>query len=378
MSKQSKLRRGEGSVSPYTLADGTERWRARWYDDTKARSRSFDSEKAAHNHLVTVGTDKRLGRYIQAADMTVADGVARYLKRGAKGWSTNTSATYGQIARAHIIPYIGKVRVADVTTSRIQHWVDKLESKGLSASVIGNARIILSGMFAEMLRMKDVSENPVIGVRMPSKSNKATEIWDEAQVAAVISAAHDINKTMEVYYRVSVTTGMRPGEVRALMWKDIDFDAGIINCRRTITRDANFKQIIGSTTKTDKTRSIAVPASTINALQAQRRRQLEARLAAEKWEDNDLVFERGNGTLLPQQTLRNRHEAVCKAAGVPQIRMHGLRHTAATLLLRRGIHPKIVSDILGHSSIAITLDLYTHTDVSIQRAATDILGEIAK
>lgn len=371
-----KLRHGEGSVSPYTLSDGTERYRARWWDAGRLCSRSFADEQAARAFLIDLATDRRVGRYTPVSVMTVKQAVESYLRRNAERWSTNTQASYRQVAASHVYPHLGNERIAGLTTSRVQAWIDKLKQKGLAPSTVRNAHIIVRGTCADLVRMDELPRNPANDVRLPTRKHAKKAVWSEQQVSAVIHAASELYPQMAVLYRVALTTGMRPGELRALMWKDIDFDAGTITCERTITRDERFRQEVGTTTKTSRSRTIAVPPSTMQALREHRTRQLERRLATTGWMNTGLVFERGNGQMAAQETLRKMHARICKAADVPIIRMHDLRHTAATLLLRRGVPAKVVSEILGHASISTTLDIYSHVDVTMQRGATDILGEI--
>lgn len=373
-----KLRHGEGSVSPYTLRDGTVRYRARWWENGKLRSRSFGDEPAAQAFLIDLATDRRVGRYTPVSVMTVKEAVEGYLRRSAERWSTNTQASYRQVAQSHLFPHIGNERIAGLTTSRVQSWVETLKRKDLAASTIRNAHIILRGACADLVRMDELPRNPANDVRLPARKRKPKSTWTEEQVARAIREASTMHPQMAVLYRLAITTGMRPGEIRALMWKDIDFEAGTITCERSITRDARFRQKVGTTTKTTRARTIAVPVSTIEALRSHRTRQLERRLACGEWIDTGLVFDRGNGQMIAQETTKTYHVQICKAAGLPVIRMHDLRHTAATLLLKRGVHPKVVSEILGHASISTTLDIYSHVDVTMQRSATDILGEIAK
>lgn len=373
-----KLRHGEGTVSPYTLADGTTRYRARWREDGRLQSRSFADEQSARTFLIELSGDRRIGRHTPVSVMTVKQAVESYLRRNADRWSTNTLASYRQVAKSHIYPHIGNERIAGLKTSRVQSWVDLLNRRGLAASTVHNAHIIIRGTCGDLVRMDELPRNPANDIRLPTRKRTRRETWNEAQVADVIRHAAEMYPYMAVMYRVAITTGMRPGEIRALKWQDIDFDAGTITCERTVTRDERFRQRVGTSTKTSRVRTIAVPASTITALREHRTRQLERRLSTTGWIDTDLVFERGNGQMVAQESMRKHHEKVCKAAGVPVIRMHDLRHSAATILLRRGIPAKVVSEILGHANIGTTLDIYSHVDVSMQRSATDILGEIAK
>lgn len=371
-----KLRHGEGSVKPYTLADGTERWRARWREGGRMRSRSFLTEEAGQAFLIEMSGDRRLGRHKPTSLLTVKEVVEAYLKRNAGKWSTNTIASYGQVARSHVYPHIGNRRVGDLTTLVVQEWIDTLVDRGLAASTVRNAHLILRGSCSYLVRVGELQRNPAHDVDMPARKRTQKRLWSEADAAKVFRYARDISPVMEVYYRVSLTTGMRPGEVRALKWQDVDFERGVITVQRSITRDAKFRQIVGDTTKTGKGRNIAVPASTLKALQAHRTKQIEARLAAPMWVPTDLIFERGDGTRLAQQTLRRRHIKICRAAGVEQIRFHDTRHSAAVIMLKRGVSIKVVSEILGHASIVETADTYLQVDLDMQRVATDMLGMI--
>lgn len=370
------LRRGEGSVRPYTLASGEVRYRARWREGGRLQSKSFETEQAANAHLIGMSTDKRLGRHIQMADLTVKDAVLRYLRRSEHRWAQNTSATYGQIAKSHIYPHIGREQLSVLSTSRVQEWLDLLTRKKLSPSVVGNARIILSGACSELVRMGELSRSPVTGVRIPPKKRKVKETWNAEHVGKVYRAARELYPQMEVYYRVALTTAMRPGELRALKWSDIDFEKSRMRVQRTVTRNERGRQILGETTKTGRSRTIALPPSTIAALKAWRTNQVERRLATRRWHNFDLVLDRGDGGVLPQNTVARAHQRICIEAGVPIIRLHDVRHTAATLLLESGTNIKVVSDLLGHAQIATTADIYMHVSWDVQMEATSTLADV--
>jgi integrase len=124
-------------------------------------------------------------------------------------------------------------------------------------------------------------------------------------------------------------------------------------------------------------RLITLDGSVVEALRAHRRRQLEERLAVgPAWDDSGYVFVDEIGRPYHPARLRVMFERACRVAGVPQIRLHDLRHTMATTALRAGIHPKVVQERLGHSSIALTLDTYSHVSPTLQRAAAEKLGEL--
>lgn len=378
-SKDRGLRFGEGSV----LVRGETKVQARWPDGGRMRAKTFtaatvgEARDLAEDHLRKIARDKRSGRYVPPSELTVEGLMAEYLERGKQRWSTNTQASYALLVRRWIIPGIGMQRVVELTTRYLQTWFDGLVRDGQQPSQVNNIRIILSGAFREAVRLGTLATNPVTGIRTPTRRKTVLSTWSAPDVRAVLAAcAGDV--WMHTFYTVALTTGMRPGELRALMWKDIDLEAGRIQCRRSMTRDASFRAMVGDQTKSGRTRVIAIPGETVIALKSVQQDQRTRRIAHADWQATDIVFDRGSGTFIALTTLETRHRAICAAAKVQHIRLHDLRHTAATLLLEADVHPKVVSDILGHSSIAITMDRYAHVSDALQRAATSRLGDVLR
>ena len=360
------IRRGDGFVETRQRQRGPV-YVARWHDGDRWRAKTFADEDDAYDHLRAQGRKRRRGQSTAVSDLTVAELLDDYLDRGRHRWTANTVATYRLIVARHIVPHLGGVRIVDLTPAQVQRWIDRRTGQ-VSASVLQSARTILSGAFRDAVRLGQVATNPVTGTHAPARRHVQRATWDAGDIRAVLATvAGDV--LMHAWYLVALTTGMRPGEVRALMWEDIDFDRGIITVRRTMTRDEDFRHTVGTTTKTRRGRSVAIPAVTVTALAAHRDDQRQRQAVAPAWADRGLVFDRGDGNPLAQQTISNRHRAICDRAQVPRIRQHDIRHSAATMMLRSGVSPKIVADILGHASITTTLDIYSHVDVDMQRAA---------
>lgn len=374
MARKHDVQRGNGYIAERATKGGTLRFQARWRDGRSWRSKTFATPDEAEDHLRKVGRSKRAGIYTPESKLTVAEALASYAERGKQRWKSNTWNTYCAVIRFHIDPYIGTVRIVDLTPWRVQQWVDDLVRKGLSSSVIENARVILNGACKDAMRLGILASNPVTGASLPTRQKRKYAVWTAVQAKAMIAACGE-DLRMRTYYVVALTTAMRPGEIRALKWGDIDLDKARLRVQRTITRNERGRQIIGTTTKTGRSRSIALPPSTVAALRKWRANQAERRLAAHNWHAMDLVFDRGDGFILPQNTVARAHQRICGEASVPIIRLHDVRHTAATLLLETGTHVKIVSDLLGHSQIATTLDIYSHPDESMQRGATQALAD---
>ncbi len=167
---------------------------------------------------------------------------------------------------------------------------------------------------------------------------------------------------LEALYVLAVHTGMRQGELLGLKWADVDLKSGRVSIRRTITKSGG-RLLLGEPKTAKSRRTISLTAGSLNALRAHRKRQLEEMMQhAGLWQDHGLVFASEAGTLINPTNLRKRHFAsLLKRAGLPaDTRFHDLRHTCATLLLSKGVHPKFVQELLGHANIAITLDTYSH------------------
>ncbi|HEU0164618.1 MAG TPA: tyrosine-type recombinase/integrase [Thermomicrobiales bacterium] len=386
MTKPSRtLRYGDG----FLTQRGDATVQARWKDGPKMRAKTFRGETLEHaweqaeDHLRQIARDRRDGRYTSPSDLTIKQLLEEYRDRGATRWSMNTQATYGQLVTTHIVPHLGSRRIIDLTPRMVQLWIDGLHKQGLSAAVIENAKIVLSGACREAVQMGIMRMNPTSGLRLPAKPKSRMPTWTSAEVYSVLTAISEIEWRkpyvelwMRTFYTLAITTGMRPGELRALMWKDVDLEDGRLTCHRSMTRDPNFKTIVGEQTKGGRARVIAIPEETVAILKEYRRAQVTRRLGAIGWFNTGIVLDRGNGNHIPLTTLENRHKQVIAHAGVTSIRLHDLRHTAATLLLEADAHPKIVSDLLGHSSIAITMDRYVHVSTDLQRSATNVLGSI--
>lgn len=376
MTSDRPLRRGDGYVEPRTLASGETRYRARWFDGLRWRSETFADEDDAYDQVRAMARKRRRGERPDESGWTVAELLAAYLDRGAHRWSTNTVATYTLIVDRHIVPHVGRREARALTSSQVQRWIDGRTGK-VSPSVLQSARTILSGAYREAIRLGQVTTNPVTGVKVPPRERVDRPLWDATQIRAVLAQASG-DLLMHAWYLLALTTGMRPGELRALRWEDIDLDRGVVTVRRSMTRDARFRQVVGSTTKTGRARSVAIPDVTATALRLLRDDQDRRRKAMARWADAPVVFDRGDGHPVPQQTLHNRHVAMCEAAKVPRIRMHDLRHAAATQMLEAGVSLKVVSDVLGHASIATTADIYVDiADAAKADAANALASAIA-
>jgi integrase len=387
--KDRGLRRGQGYTERRLGKDGAVYYVARWLEGKTYRSKVFrdpdpaSALEAAEQYIRERDRALRLGKYIALTEMLVIDLVNQYLARGESRWAPNTYATYCQRTRACIEPRLGSVRLQSLTTSQIQHWIDQLVRDGWSAEVVVSASLLIGSALKEAVQLGILSTNPAIGVRRPKIGRKHHVTWtaDEARLALAEVANEP---RWNAVYRLALATGMRPGELRGLKWKDIDLttpNRATVTIRRTMTKDRNGRPTLGQDTKTAGAREVAIPASVAQALQKWRTAQKEIRIRSTQWQDLDAVFTGVGGVHLSLSAWQNRHRKLCDAIqarmpegeSFPRPTLHELRHTAATLMLANNIHVKIVSDILGHRKIETTLNIYQHVSADLQRSASERL-----
>jgi integrase len=364
----SNLRYGEGSI---TERNG--KYQARWLDETgRARAKTFLEEAKAEDHLRMIAREKRAHRYVSPSEITIEELVTQYIDRAVSRLSTSTIATYRHRAKHHIVPALGSIRAVDLTTSKAQHWIDAMIRRKWSTATIIGANVILKSAYDEGLRLDIVASNPLRGIRLPATKKKQHTVWTGDHMRAVLQDVAT-QPMWHALYRLMLVTGMRPGEARALQWSDVDLDKGRVTIQRTITTDDRGRQMAGSDTKTGRSRTVALPASCVKALRTWRTEQRKLRLQTYGWHESGWVFTGKRGRFLSAITWFQYQDRMTDRLDIPRLTLHQLRHSAATALLEQGVHPKIVSDILGHSRIQITLDTYSHPDESLQRDAIDQL-----
>jgi integrase len=283
---------------------------------------------------------------------------------------------YGREFRLRIVPELGSVTLGNLDQITIQAMYARLLERGTPAATVLQTHKLLHTALAQAVAWRLLPRNPADGVSVPRVPASVPVVWTETEAEAfLIAAAKD---PLIALWEFGLDSGMRIGEMLALSWRDVDMERGLVSVRRTLTgtRDGGWK--IGEHAKTSSSRrAIDLSPYTIAALRGWRARQAERRLGAGMiWEDLGLVFDRGNGHWINPNMVRKAFDRAVEKAQVTRITPHGMRHTMATLLLGAGVHPKIVQERLGHSSIQMTLDRYSHVSMSMQQEATGVLAAV--
>lgn len=251
--------------------------------------------------------------------------------------------------------------------------------EGLSPTTVTTIHNVLHKALDTAMRWGLVSRNVCKLVSPPRRVRYEVHPLRPDQIDAFLGATH--GHPLEALFKLAIATGMRRGELMALKWQDIDFAVEFLQVRRVLTRiptkllGQGYKE---AEPKTEKSRrSIVVADFALEALERHYEQQQKAKIKAGRaWQDHDYVFCTSIKTHLnPTRDILDQFKLLLKKAGLPDIRFHDLRHTAATLLLSLGIHPKVVQEMLGHSQISITMDIYSHVLPTMQRDAINELNE---
>ena len=307
---------------------------------------------------------------------TVAQYLERWLRSVRGELRPATLAQYETQVRAYLVPWIGRERLTRLDVAAVRGLYATLTEKGgrggrpLAPKTVANAHRVLRHALADALDEGLIARNPAALARPPKARRREMKTWSPEQLRAFLEASREQASRLHGAFVLAATTGMRRGEVLGLRWQDVDLEAGRLAVVQSLVMVGTRPEL--STPKTDRSvRSIPLAPATVTALHEHRKRQAAERLAAgPAWHDHGLVFAREDGSPLRPDHFAAVFGRIAARAGLPRIRFHDLRHSFATSALRAGIHPKVVSELLGHSSVTITLDTYSHVAPSIAAEAT--------
>jgi len=296
----------------------------------------------------------------------------------------STYNSYVQHVECHIVPHIGTVKLQKLSGSQVNALYAKLADtgrkdgkSGLSAMTIHHVHACLHKACKDAVRWGHLPKNPLDAADPPRKKGEnAREMrtWTKEQLKAFLAAVAD--ERLSALWHTIAMTGMRRGEAIGLRWSDVDLENARLAVRRALI--PINREVVVSEPKTAKGRRvIALDPGTVEVLKAQAARQLDEQNDwDEAWVETGLVFTVENGAALDPESVSRYWRQAVEQSLLPQIRLHDLRHTHATLALQAGIHPKVVSERLGHATISITLDTYSHAIPAMQEEAAALIAAL--
>lgn len=297
--------------------------------------------------------------------ISVADYLKRYLETSAKHKvKPSTFSAYRRDIEGHILPELGKIKLSALTPHQIQDLYNKKLKDGLSKKSVLNIHGVLRTALNQAVKLGLLIQNPCTLVTPPRPEKTLPSIWTVEQSQLFLDAVED--HRYYLIYLIALTTGARRGEILGLEWQNISWENSTISIQKSVN-EVEGKAMVGDTKTKRSRRIIALPQLVIDNLKAKRE---------ESGDNSGFIFKTSKNTIiLPRNLLRHFH-SVLDRIDIPRIRFHDMRHTAATILLQQGVHPKKVQELLGHSSIVLTLDTYSHIIPTLHNETAKKMNEL--
>ena len=339
------------------------------------------TKREAERELVRLLREADQGTIADSGRLTVAEYLTdQWLPHMAQRVRPRTHLRYGQLIQQHVVPRIGSLSLRKLRPSHIQSVIDRILADGLAPRTALHAFRVLSEALRQAVRWQLLAVNPATAIQPPRPGRYQVVVPDSQVVGRILELARGTR--LYVLLVVAAGTGMRRGEVLGLKWSNVDLDARL--ARVVVSLERAGREMHFAEPKTQRARrTVALPPFVIEDLRRHRREQAERRLLAGlAWQDLNLVADRGDGGPIDPDAFSAAFATLAEKAGCPDVRLHDLRHAYATRLLEANVHPKIVSEALGHSTVGFTLDVYSHVVPSLQehaaRAIEEALGQAAR
>ncbi|MEV0187191.1 site-specific integrase [Kitasatospora purpeofusca] len=285
-----------------------------------------------------------------------------------------THAKYETHVRRYLVPLLGTKGLESLSPRDVRTFLAKVTKQSSAATAKESHRVLRSALSAAC-RDELIVRNVAMLVQPPRVTSRDIKPWTLAQTRTFLSAARA--DPLYAAFVLAIALGMRRGEIIGLRWSEVDLDHRVLVVREQVQRVRG--ELYADTTKSGKRRPVPLPRICVAALRWHRLRQDETRRAAgEDWQDTGYVFTTRTGRPVEPSNLYRSFVRVSKAAGVPAIRLHDTRHGCATLLVASGVPARVVMEILGHSQIGLTMNVYTHVAQDTQREALGNMDRLLK
>ena len=339
------------------------------------RKRNYETVKGtkaeAQRRLRYLVAQAEGGFPVNTSKTTLESYFDQWLEKHAQRVRELTIYGYRNNIRRYVIPTLGSTRLIHLEPVAIESLYASLLGIGLSPETVRQTHRILKKALKDAVRLNMLIRNPVDLVEPPSSRRKEILTLDSEQLRRLLSHVQESSYGPVIH--LAAHTGMRRGELVGLKWSDIDFDNAMISVNREIIFVPGLGHIV-TAPKSDKSRrSIDITRNVVDELRRHKAAQNEHRLRiGVAWIGEDWVFTRLNGQHQAPNSVSRGFKSIREKLELPPVRLHDLRHTHASLMLKSGVHLKVVQERLGHSTIGITADTYSHVAPGLQRAAAEI------
>lgn len=341
----------------------------------------FNTKKEAQQAMIEKLREIQTGLLVDTTEMTITEYMSYWLENYAKTSTRHTTyAVYLQRTNLYVIPSIGRLKLKDLKAMHLQKmYADLLKNGatyrtgGISPITVRHIHGMMHRALQNAVRWQIVPRNVAQMVELPRVDKKETTVLTREQVQQLVEAAS--GHELYIPILLAVTTGMRYAEIFGLAWKDVDLEKRTIYIRQQLVRTKGEYRLTEPKSKSSEriislSESLVVPLRRHKAEQSQQQKWL---FGPEYNKDELVCCRPEDGQPYSATPVRRKFRSLLEKADLPDIRIHDLRHTVATLLLEQGVHPKVVSELLGHANIGITLDRYSHVSMTMQKEAVDSL-----
>lgn len=339
----------------------------------------FKTKKEAEQVCAELISQLSNGSYLEPSKKTLGEALATWLEVHVK--STVRISTFDNYSKAvlkRIVPVLGQLKLKDVSVDHVQRFYSSLLNENLSPEYIRYIHSILKSFFKHQVRIQNIPKNVVEFVDPPRISRKEQKTWTIQEATRFLGVAKAENEMYYIIYLLALYTGLRRGELLALRWKDCDLEQGKISVRQTLYYAKKGFQFLEPKTSRSA-RLVSIPDYVVAELMNHKEWQTDQKQQlGDAYDDYDLVAASVMGHPIHPRSLTGHFNRVIKKASVPRIRFHDTRHTHATILLKIGEHIKIVSERLGHSNSAMTMNVYSHVTQDMQEQAAKKFEEAMK
>ena len=369
-------RRANGQGSVYRLRGG--RWCAALFDsDGRRKTHAGKRREDVIAWLDKKRRDRHDGLPLVDEKLTLGKFLTDWLEAVRPSLRPESRRRYEDACRLHITPSLGKVPLAKLKPERVQALYSQLLAKGLSGTSVQLIHGVLHRALRQAVRWKKVQTNVCDkdSVDAPRRTTPEMHALSPEEARRLLDAAQ--GHRLEAFFTLAITSGLRLGELQALRWADLDLDGARLRVQRTLAGMVDGHPVFAEPKTPKSRREVHLSALAVASLRRHRVAQAEARLRSPFWENLDLVFTTDTGRPLDGNNVRARDFApLLEKAGLPPMRIHDLRHTAATLLMAEGVPVKVASEMLGHADVTTTLRIYSHVLPGMGEAAADAMDRV--
>ncbi len=357
----------------------TGRRRQKWHS-------GYPTKRAAQAALADLIGSVNHGVYVAKSRQTVAEFAAEWLAAITPTVRPATLYSYTRNLRLHVVPYVGTAPLVAVDAGTLNGLYSQLLAEGrkdhaaggLSPRSVRYVHTIAHRMLKDAMKWGRLTRNPADAADPPKSTSSGSPdmvTWTADELARFLDGARTTDRHWPAYLLLA-TTGMRRGEALGLRWVDLDLTASRAAIRQTVVT-VNHEVQLGTPKTAKGRRTVTLDAVTVAALREHRKAQAAERLLiGAGWRDHDLVFAKVDGTPLHPERFSRSFAERARQLGLPRIRLHDLRHGWATMALAAGVHPKVVQERLGHASISITLDTYSHVSPALHGEAAETVAAL--